>query len=147
MINTTTLVGWLTHDPELRVTGNDIKVTTFSIAVEHYVGPNKPKQVYFFDVTAWRQNAEYVTRYFRKGSQIVVQGFLANDDYTTAGGEKRKKVVIVADSVEGFGNIKKQEKKADADSQQGPEETFVPEAEADPEINDEELVGMEGMPF
>lgn len=110
MINNVTMMGRLTKDPELRVTGNDVKVTSFSIAVERYVGKDKPKEVNFFDVEAWRNTAEYITRYFRKGSLIVVQGSLKTTEYTTQNGQKRKNVVIVADEVGGFNSRSAAEK-------------------------------------
>ena len=75
MLNRITITGRLTHDPELRTTQSNISVTSFSIACQrNFKNGNGERETDFFDVTAWRSTAEFVTRYFSKGSLITVDG-------------------------------------------------------------------------
>ena len=75
MLNCAIIMGRLTADPELRTTGNGTSVTSFSVAVERsYARAGEERQTDFINVVAWRQQAEFITRYFRKGSMIAIQG-------------------------------------------------------------------------
>lgn len=100
MLNCAILMGRLTHDPELRTTANDVSVTTFRIAVDrNYTKPNEERQTDFIDIVAWRQAADFVTRYFRKGSMIAIQGNIQTRSYEDKQGNKRTAVEVVADNV------------------------------------------------
>ena len=89
MLNCAVIMGRLVADPELRTTGSGISVTSFTVAVDRsYQKAGTERQTDFIDVVAWRQTAEFVSRYFHKGSMIAVQGSI-----------KRKAVEIVADNV------------------------------------------------
>jgi len=100
MINCAIIMGRLTADPELRTTSNGNSVTTFCVAVDRsYTRPGEEKQADFINVTAWRQTANFVTRYFRKGSMIAVQGSIQTRSYEDKNGNKRTNVEIVADNV------------------------------------------------
>lgn len=100
MINTVVLMGRLVSDPELRHTSNDAAVTSFTIAVDRsYVKAGAERQADFIDIVAWRNTAEFVCRYFRKGRMIAVQGSIQTRSYTDGKGNKRKAVEIVADQV------------------------------------------------
>lgn len=100
MLNVAVIMGRLVADPELRHTPQDIAVTTFTIACDRsYVKSGTERQVDFIDIVAWRSNAEFICKYFRKGSMIAVQGSIQTRSYTDNQGIKRKAFEIVADSV------------------------------------------------
>lgn len=100
MLNCAVIMGRLTADPELRTTTSGISVTSFSVAVDRsYVRPGEERQTDFINVVAWRQTAEFVTRYFHKGSMIAVQGSIQTRNYEDKTGAKRTAVEIVADNV------------------------------------------------
>ena len=110
MLNHITIMGRLTRDPELRRTGSGLAVASFCVAVERD-WPNKEtgeKETDFIDCVAWRQTGEFVSKYFTKGSMIVVSGRLQIRPWTDKDGNKRKTAEIVADNVY-FGESKKKE--------------------------------------
>ena len=98
--NKVILGGRLTADPELKQTQSGIPVVSFSIAVNRrYQSKDAPQQTDFFNVTAWRATAEFVSKYFRKGSSICVTGTIQNRTWTDQQGQKRYATDIVADEV------------------------------------------------
>lgn len=100
MLNCAVIMGRLVADPELRTTSSGISVTSFRVAVDRsYVKPGEERQADFIDVVAWRQTADFVTRYFRKGSMIAVQGSIQTRSYEDKSGIKRRAFEIVADNV------------------------------------------------
>lgn len=100
MLNCAVIMGRLTADPELRTTTTGVSVTSFSVAVDRsYVRAGEERQTDFINVVAWRQTAEFVTRYFHKGSMIAVQGSIQTRNYEDKTGAKRTAVEIVADNV------------------------------------------------
>ena len=100
MLNVAVLMGRLVADPELRHTANDVSVTSFTVAVDRsYVKAGADRQADFIDVVAWRNTADFVCKYFRKGQLIAVQGSIQTRTYTDKDGNKRKAVEIVADNV------------------------------------------------
>lgn len=100
MLNCAVLMGRLVADPELRTTTTGISVTSFRIAVDRgYVRQGEERQADFIDIVAWRQTADFVTRYFRKGSMIAVQGSIQTRSYEDKMGNKRTAVEVVADNV------------------------------------------------
>ena len=99
MLNRVILMGRLVADPELKTTGTGISVTSFRMAVDrNYVKSGEDRKADFIDVVCWRQTAEFVTRFFRKGSMIAVQGSIQTRMYEDKNGNKRKAVEIVADN-------------------------------------------------
>lgn len=90
MLNKVIIMGRLTADPELRQTPSGISTCRFSVAVDRgYKSKDTgERQTDFIRVTAWRQTAEFVSRYFSKGKMIIVEGSLRNNDYTDANGVK-----------------------------------------------------------
>ena len=99
--NKVILGGRLTADPELKTTQSGIAVVTFSVAVNRRYTKNSAQQseTDFFNVTAWRQTAEFVSRYFKKGSSICVVGTIQNNKWTDQQGATRYRTDIVADEV------------------------------------------------
>lgn len=100
MLNCAVIMGRLVADPELRTTTSGISVISFRVAVDrNFVRQGEERQADFIDVVAWRQTAEFVSRYFRKGSMIAVQGSIQTRNYEDRNGNKRTAVEIVADNV------------------------------------------------
>ncbi len=100
MLNSIVIMGRLVATPEFKKTPSDISVTTFTVAVERdYVAKGQDKQTDFIDVVAWRHTAEFVTKYFSKGSMIAVEGQLQTRSYEDSNGNKRKAVEVVANKV------------------------------------------------
>lgn len=100
MLNNAVLMGRLTADPELRHTGNDIAVTSFTLAVDrNYSRAGTEKQTDFIDIVCWRQTAEFASKYFHKGQLVAVKGTIQTRSYTDNQGVKRKAFEIVADNV------------------------------------------------
>lgn len=114
MLNCAVIMGRLTATPELRTTQSGLSVTSFTVAVDRsYVKPNEERQTDFINVVCWRQTAEFVTKYFRKGSMIAVQGSIQTRNYEDKDGAKRTAVEIVADNVSFCGKKEEQEQPQD----------------------------------
>lgn len=100
MLNQVTMIGRLCADPELHTTQSGISVCSFRIAVKRDYGPKDgSRETDFFDATAWRGTAEFVSKYFTKGRMIAIDGRLQTQNWTDRDGRKRVSVEIVADSV------------------------------------------------
>ena len=100
MVNCAVIMGRLVADPELRTTGSGISVTSFTVAVDRrFNRQGEERQADFIDVIAWRQTAEFICKYFRKGSMIAIQGYIQTRMYEDKNGNKRKAVELVADNV------------------------------------------------
>lgn len=100
MLNVIAVMGRLVADPELRKTPNDISTTTFTIACERsYASSGGERQTDFIDIVAWRRNAEFACKYFRKGQLVAVNGSLQTRTYEDKSGNKRKVYEIVADNL------------------------------------------------
>lgn len=100
MLNNAVIMGRLVADPEQRVTNSGISVTSITVAVDRrFTKQGEEKQADFIDVIAWRQTAEFICKYFRKGSMIAIQGYIQTRTYEDKNGIKRKAVEIVADNV------------------------------------------------
>ena len=100
MLNKVILMGRLTRDPELRRTGSGTAVTGFSLAVDRdFKGQSGEKETDFIDVVAWRNTAEFVSKYFTKGRMAVVEGRLQIRSYTDKDGNNRRAAEVVADNV------------------------------------------------
>ena len=108
MLNHITIMGRLTRDPELRRTGSGVAVASFSVAVDRDFGSRDggEKETDFIDCVAWRQTGEFVSKYFTKGSMIVVSGRLQIRNWTDKEGNKRRTAEVVADNVY-FGESKR----------------------------------------
>lgn len=106
--------GRITADPELRQTPSNVSVCRFSIAVDKYTKAGEEKQADFIRCTAWRGTAEFVSKYFNKGQEILVRGELHNADYTDANGVKHYAMDVTVDNVEFCGS--KASNSAPADS-------------------------------
>ncbi|MEI3289646.1 MAG: single-stranded DNA-binding protein [Eubacterium sp.] len=100
MINSVVLMGRLTYEPELKTTTSGLSVIRFQMAVDrNYQSQGQERQADFIDVVAWRQTADFVSRYFHKGSMIAVEGSIQTNNFTDRDGNKRKSVEVVANQV------------------------------------------------
>ncbi len=134
MLNLIILQGRLTHDPELRSTPSGVAVTKFSIAVQrNYASKGTERATDFFDVVAWRQSAEFICRYFRKGNLIIVNGELQTGSYEKDG-IKRKTYEVVATNVY-FSESKQQA----ADSTLGGASSSIDTLEGNSDFNKQEF--------
>ena len=101
MLNHITIMGRLTRDPELRRTGSGTAVASFSVAVDRDFGKNEngERETDFIDCVAWRNTAEYISKYASKGRMVVVSGRLQIRGWTDKDGNKRRSAEVVADNV------------------------------------------------
>ena len=101
MLNHITIMGRLTRDPELRSTQSGVSVASFTVAVDRDFGGRDggEKQTDFIDCVAWRQTGEFVSKYFRKGSMIVVSGRLQSRKWQDREGNNRTSWEVNADNV------------------------------------------------
>ena len=107
MLNKIIVMGRMTADPELRSTTSGKNVTSFTLAVERdFKGPNGERETDFINCVAWNNTADFVARYFNKGSMAVVSGRLQTRKYETQDGQKRTATEIIAENVY-FGEGKK----------------------------------------
>ena len=107
MLNHIVLMGRLTRDPELRRTQSGTAVASFALAVDRdFKGDDGEKKTDFIDIVAWRNTAEFVSKYFAKGRMAVVEGRLQIRPWTDKDGNKRRSAEVVADNVY-FGDSKR----------------------------------------
>lgn len=107
MLNHITLMGRLTVDPELRRTANGTAVASFSIACERdFASSGTEKETDFINIVAWRNTAEFVSKYFSKGRMAVISGRLQMRSFTDKNGNKRVAAEVVAESIY-FGDSKR----------------------------------------
>lgn len=140
MLNTAILMGRLTAEPELKTTNSGLSVTSFCVAVDRRYQKDGEKQADFINVTAWRQNAEFICKYFRKGQMIAVQGSIQTRNYEDKNGNKRTAVEIVAENVSFCGSKSESETTA----QNAPRPSVnVPVDDFTPLGNDDD----DGLPF
>jgi len=105
MFNKAILIGRLVADPELRQTPNGVSVCTFRIAVDRsYSSKDGERQADFLDIVAWRERAEFVSRYFNKGKLILVEGSIQARNYTDKNDQKRTAVEVIAENLRFVGS-------------------------------------------
>ena len=114
MLNHIIVMGRLTRDPELRYTQSNTAVVSFTVAVDRDRAPEgQEKQTDFIDCVAWRSTADFISRYFHKGSMAVVSGRLQIRDWNDKDGNKRRSAEVVVDNIY-FGESKRSENSAQA---------------------------------
>ena len=103
------LIGRLTKDPEIRYTaGNNTAVCQFTVAVDRRFKSENQPTADFIPIVAWRQTAEFVSKYFTKGSRIALVGQIQTRSWDDTEGKKHYVTEVIADEVE-FCESKKQE--------------------------------------
>ena len=100
MFNLVVLTGRLTADPELKTTPNGVSVTSFSIAVERRYRQGEERQADFINIVAWRSSAEFICKYFKKGSMIGIEGSIQTRKYQDRNGNNRTAFEVVANNVQ-----------------------------------------------
>lgn len=108
MLNVVAIMGRLVADPELRTTPSGVSVCTVRIACDrNFVQQGQERQADFLDVVAWRGTAEFISKYFSKGSMVAVHGHLQTRNYKDKNGNSRTAVEIVADDLSFAGPSKR----------------------------------------
>ena len=127
MINRAIIVGRLTSAPEIRYTQSGTAVLTFTIACQrNYVDKNGERNTDFIDCVAWRNTAEFISKYFAKGDAIGVEGRIETRMYQDKNGNKRKAVDLTVDQV----TFIESKKRADTAPQNAPDDGYM---EIDPD--------------
>ena len=109
MLNVVAIMGRLVADPELRTTTQGHSVCSFRIACDRsYVQQGQQRQADFIDIVAWRQQADFVSKYFQKGSLIAIDGSLQTRQYQDKNGNSRTAVEVVANNIS-FAGAKRQD--------------------------------------
>jgi len=139
-MNKAILMGRLTRDPEMRMTQSQVPVCTFTLAVDRrFKSASGEKQADFIPVVAWRQQAEFAGKYFRKGSRMLVVGSIQTRNWDDAEGKRHYATEVVADEIQ-FVDTKPREGGYDAapagngsqaPSAQGPSDGFFPAPDDD----------------
>lgn len=107
MLNKIIIMGRLTRDPELRRLENGTAVTRYTLAVDRdFKSQNGERETDFIDCVSWRGNAEFVSKFFTKGSMAIVDGRLQLRDWTDKDGNKRRSAEVIAENVH-FGESKR----------------------------------------
>ena len=143
-LNKVILGGRITAEPELKTTQSGISVTTFTVAVNRsYASKDQQRETDFFNVTAWRTRAEFVAKFFKKGSAICIVGAIQNRQYTDQQGQKRTFTDIVADEVMFVDSRSDNPAYASSNSA----DTFVPNFADNDSAKFKEIKGDEDLPF
>ncbi len=104
-MNKVFLIGRLTRDPELRYTGSNTAVATFSLAVNrNFSNQNGEREADFINIVVWRKQAENVKNFLTQGSQVAIDGRIQTRSYDDQNGQKRYVTEVVADNVEFLGS-------------------------------------------
>lgn len=100
MLNKVILMGRLTRNPELKYTPSNVAVCSFSIAIDRrYAKPGEQRETDFINIVAWRNTAEFISKYFTKGQMINVCGSLQTREWNDAQGQKRYATEVIVDEV------------------------------------------------
>ncbi len=151
MLNRVILMGRITHDPELKQTPSGVSVLSFSVAVDRsFVKQGEERQTDFINCVAWRQQAEFISRYFGKGRMIALEGQLRSRTYDDKNGTKHYVTEVYVDNVSFTG----EPKQASQRQEYGPEYEYrrqpaQPPAKEEFDMSDFELgvLNDDGVPF
>ena len=114
MLNTVILMGRITAVPELKKTQSGISLVNFSIAVDRAYRSGSERQTDFINIVAWRQTADFICNYFKKGQMIAIEGSIQTRPYEDKNGNKRTAFEVVANNVSFCGDNKRDGAAADA---------------------------------
>lgn len=138
-LNKVIIGGRMTADAELKQTQSGVSVTSFTVAVNRRAGKDKQPETDFLNVVAWRQSAEIVCKYFRKGSSICVVGSIQTRKWQDKDGGNRYATEIIADEIL-FVDSKGEAQSADASA-------YIPDAYTNAAPQMEEVSGDDDLPF
>ena len=129
MFNLVVLSGRLTAHPELKSTSNGVPVCNFSIAVDRRYKQGEERQADFINIVSWRSTAEFVSKYFTKGSMIGIEGSIQTRKYQDKEGNNRTAFEVVANNVQ-FIESKRPQGNEEGNSMPAPENDLLPEIAA-----------------
>ena len=142
-MNRVNLIGRITKDIELKQTKNEINYTRFSIAVKRDLKDESGEYgTDFFNVVAWRKTAEFISKYFKKGSRIAISGKLQQNIYTDKDGNERTSVEIVAEDIDFIdkkGEISTNEEDKTTEKEKSMDDEVFAEFGESIEISDDEI--------
>lgn len=141
-INKVIIKGNISNEVELKQTQGGTSVCSFNVAVNRYAKDPREAKTDFFTVVAWQQKAEFVSKYFKKGSGIVIVGRLENRDWTDKQGNKRISTEIIAEEIDFVGS-----KESGDGKNNEPTQPYVPSGYTSNSQNFEEIPGNETLPF
>lgn len=131
MYNRVIIMGRITHDLEVKTTPNGVAVLTFSVACDRrYQADKQNKVTDFFNCVAWRNDADFIARYFGKGKCIIVEGELQNRRYTDKKGIERVATEIIVERA-GFTGERSERSGADSRGVPPPDDSDYPYAPAE----------------
>ncbi len=131
-LNKVIIGGRLTADPELKQTSSGITVCTFSVAVNRRTSAEGAQQADFINVVAWRNQAEFVSRFFRKGSSICVIGSIQTRSWTDQNNQKRYATDVVADEINFV------DSKGESPASRGGNAQYTPESYGTPSFSNQD---------
>ncbi|MDD6604002.1 MAG: single-stranded DNA-binding protein [Eubacteriales bacterium] len=139
MINMVALMGRLTYEPELKTTPSGVSVIRFQIACDRsYQKAGEERKADFIDCVAWRQTAEFISRFFHKGSMIAVEGTLQTSNYTDKSGNNRKQVEVLANNVSFCGSKSESGNAAGGFSQPAPSYSSADNSDFEEIVDDDD---------
>lgn len=138
MLNLVVIMGRLTSTPELKTTNTGLSVTSFTVAVNRNYSKDGNSQTDFINCVAWRNNADFITKYFAKGQMIAIKGSLQQRNYQDKDGNNRTAYEVIVDSADFCGS--KEQVQADVTAQKFDNEVDTSEFE---EIS----MGEQDLPF
>ena len=117
-MNKVFLIGRLTRDPELRYTGSNVPVASFSLAVNrNFTNQSGEREADFINIVVWRKQAESVKNYLSQGSQVAIDGRIQTRSYDDKDGNKRYVTEVIADNVEFLGSKASNNNSSSGDNQ------------------------------
>ena len=140
-INKSILGGRLTADPELKQTASGISACTFTVAVNRKYSKDGQQEADFINCQAWRQTAEFICNYFKKGSSICIAGAIQTRSWTDNNGQKRYATEVVADEAYFV------DSKNDVALANTPVQPYTPDAYKPQQAQSFEEIPDEGLPF
>lgn len=138
MLNTAILMGRLTAAPELKQTIKGTPFCNFCIAVNRTYSKDKEQQTDFINIVSWKNTAEFVAKYFSKGSMIIIQGSIQTRNYEDKNGNKKTAFEVLASNVQ-FGETKKQASESNNTTQCNSSRAIDVPAAADESFDSEDL--------
>lgn len=140
MLNSVIIMGRLTSDVELKTTPSNTSVANFTVAVDRNYKSGEERQTDFINCVAWRGTADFVSRYFKKGQMIAVQGRIETRNFEDKNGNKRTAVEVVAENVSFCGS--KAEGGNNSTQDEAPSFSVLPDSSASFSADDDD-----GLPF
>lgn len=142
-LNKVILIGHMTADPELKLTPSGVGVCSFSIGISRKYTKGEQQQSDFINIVAWRQQGEFVSKYFKKGQAICICGQIQTRSWTDNNGNKRYATEVVADEV----SFVERKEGATGAKNEASEPSYVQTAQTVNSPNFEEISGDEDLPF